>query len=136
MNQSLNTDSKNSKEPQQKYRLGTVSIKILGGLNRFYRRLTSPSASIMAQNIQLFGPRGGFLTHQWIITCNKYITDKSYDEAKMRTRQKCVATDTWRSLGCRTRRYFCCGSLLLLVLAVRIYTLVQLYYASDIFCKF
>ena len=35
MNQSINTDSKNSKEPQQKYRLGTVSIKILGGLNRF-----------------------------------------------------------------------------------------------------
>ena len=64
----INTDSKNSKEPQQKYRLGTVSIKILGGLNRFYRRLTSPSASIMAQNIQLFGPRGGFLTHQWNIT--------------------------------------------------------------------
>ena len=61
MNQSINTDSKNSKEPQKKYRLGTVSIKILGGLNRFYRRLTSPSASIMAQNIQLFGPRGGFL---------------------------------------------------------------------------
>ena len=54
MNQSINTDSKNSKEPQQKYRLGTVSIKILGGLNRFYRRLTSPSASIMAQNIQLY----------------------------------------------------------------------------------
>ena len=54
MNQSINTDSKNSNEPQQKYRLGTVSIKILGGLNRFYRRLTSPSASIMAQNIQLF----------------------------------------------------------------------------------
>ena len=53
MNQSINTDSKNSKESQQKYRLGTVSIKILGGLNRFYRRLTSPSASIMAQNIQL-----------------------------------------------------------------------------------
>ena len=68
MNQSINTDSKNSKEPQQKYRLGTVSIKILGGLNRFYGRPTSPSASVMAQNIQLFGPRGGFLTHQWIIT--------------------------------------------------------------------
>ena len=63
MNQSTNTDSKNSKEPQQKYRLGTVSIKILGGLNRFYRRLTSPSASIMAQNIQLFGPRGGYLVN-------------------------------------------------------------------------
>ena len=26
MNQSISTDSKNSKEPQQKYRLGTVSI--------------------------------------------------------------------------------------------------------------
>ena len=26
------------------------------------------------------------------------------------------------------RRYFCCGSLLLLVLAVHIYTLVQLFY--------
>ena len=76
MNRSINTDSKNSKEPQQKYRLGTVSIKTEvppwngqykntgGGLNRFYRRLTSPSASIMAQNIQLFGPRGGFLTRQ------------------------------------------------------------------------
>ena len=63
MNQSINTDSKNSKEPQQKYRLGTVSIKTLGGLNRFYGRPTSPSASIMAQNIQLFGPRGGFLTY-------------------------------------------------------------------------
>ena len=28
MNQSINTDSKNSKEPQQKYRLGTVSIAL------------------------------------------------------------------------------------------------------------
>ena len=31
MNQSINTDSKNGKEPQQKYRLGTVSIKYWGG---------------------------------------------------------------------------------------------------------
>ena len=40
-------------------RLGTVSIKILGGggLNRFYGNPTSPSASVMTQNIQLFGPR-------------------------------------------------------------------------------
>ena len=30
MNQSMNTDSKNSKEPQKKYRLGTVSIKYWG----------------------------------------------------------------------------------------------------------
>ena len=42
-----------------------------GGLNRFYGYPTSPSASIMAQNLQLFGPREGFLNHQWIITGNK-----------------------------------------------------------------
>ena len=40
----------NKYEPQQKCRLGTVSKKLLGGLNP-----ASPSASIMAQNIQLFG---------------------------------------------------------------------------------
>ena len=77
MNQSINTDSKNSKEPQQKYRLGTVSIKILGGLNRFYGRPTSPSASIMAQNIQLFGPRGGFQTHQWFVCLCWSLTSQS-----------------------------------------------------------
>ena len=59
----------NKNEPQQKHRLGTVSKnKILGGLNRFYGYPTSPSASTMAQNIQLFGPCEGYLTHQWIIT--------------------------------------------------------------------
>ena len=42
-----------------------------GGLNRFYGYPTSPSASVMAQNIQLFGLHEGFLTHQWIITGNK-----------------------------------------------------------------
>ena len=61
----------NKYEPQQKHRLWTVSKKLLGGLNRFYGIPTSPSASVMAQNIQLFGPREGFLTHQWIITGNK-----------------------------------------------------------------
>ena len=62
---------KNKYEPQQKHRLGTVSKNIPGGLNRFYRIPTSPSASIMAQNIQLFGLREGFLAHQWITTGNK-----------------------------------------------------------------
>ena len=34
------------KEPPQKYRIGTISnTKLLAGLNRFYRYLTSPSAS-------------------------------------------------------------------------------------------
>ena len=42
-----------------------------GGLTRFYGIPTLPSASVMAQNIQLFGPREGFRTHQWIITGNK-----------------------------------------------------------------
>ena len=51
----------NKYEPQQKHRLGTVS-KITGGLNRFYVIPTSPSASIVAQNIPLFGQREGFLT--------------------------------------------------------------------------
>ena len=32
---------------------------------------------------------------------NKF-RDKYYDEIKMKTRQKRVATDTWRSLTCRT----------------------------------
>ena len=39
-----------------------------GGLNWFYGIPTSPSASVMVQNIQLFGPRECFLTHQWIFT--------------------------------------------------------------------
>ena len=63
----INTTT-NKYEPQQKHRLGTASEKLLGGLNLFYGIPTSPSASIMAQNIQLFGPREGFLTHQWITT--------------------------------------------------------------------
>ena len=62
----------NKYEPQQKHRLGrSVKITVGGGLNRFYGIPTSPSASVMAQNIQLFGPREVFLTHQWIITGNK-----------------------------------------------------------------
>ena len=70
-------------------------------LNRFYGIPTSPLASVMAPNIYLFGPLEGFLTHQWIITGNKLVTDKYYDETNMRTRKKQrVATDTWRNRGC------------------------------------
>ena len=61
----------NKYEPQQNHRLGTVSKKLPWGLNRFYGIPTSSSVSVMAQNIQLFGPCEGFLTHQWIITGNK-----------------------------------------------------------------
>ena len=39
------------KEPPQKYRLGTISnTKLLAGLNRFCRILTSPSASAVVHN--------------------------------------------------------------------------------------
>ena len=42
----------NKYEPQQKRRLGTVSkIAGGGGLKPVLRELTSPSASVMAQNI-------------------------------------------------------------------------------------
>ena len=39
----------NIEEPQQKYRLGTVSNRLLGGLNMFYWTQTSPSASAVVQ---------------------------------------------------------------------------------------
>ena len=38
-------------EPQQQYRLGTVSYKYLWGFNRFYSYLTSPSASAVVNFI-------------------------------------------------------------------------------------
>ena len=54
MNQSINTDSKNSKEPQQKYRLGTVSIKILWGFQQgiqdFHRKCVLVPADKAANN--------------------------------------------------------------------------------------
>ena len=76
-----------------------------GGLNRFDGYPTSPAASVMAQNIHLFGPHEGFLTHKWVIKGNKQITDKHSDETEMRTQQKRVATDTWRSLRCRATHW-------------------------------
>ena len=63
MNQNINTDSKNSKEPQQKYRLGTVSIKILGG---FKTALTitrqaegEEDNSFLADSYKAITPRDG-----------------------------------------------------------------------------
>ena len=41
----------NIEEPQQKYRIGTVSNKLQGGLNMFFSAQTSPSASRVVQNI-------------------------------------------------------------------------------------
>ena len=39
----------NTEELQQKYCLGTVSNRLLGGLNMFYQTHTSPSASAIVQ---------------------------------------------------------------------------------------
>ena len=61
----------NKYEPQQKHRLGTVSKKITGGLKPVLQAPNLALSFNMTQNIQLFGPRGGFLTHQLIITWNK-----------------------------------------------------------------
>ena len=54
------------KEPPQKYRLGTISnTKLLAGLNRFYRILTSPSLlQWFITFSKFFGPRGESLTSQ------------------------------------------------------------------------
>ena len=43
----------NTEEPQQKYRLGTVSKRLLGGLNTFNWIQTSPSASAIVQPNQI-----------------------------------------------------------------------------------
>ena len=93
-------------EPKYKYRHQeqvtvrnhnrSTALEILGGLNRFYGYPIAPSASIMAQNtVVLSAWRFSNSTMDHHV---KQITYKYYDEAKMRTRQKCVATDTWRSL--------------------------------------
>ena len=103
MNQSINTDSKNSKEPQQKYRLGTVSIKILGGLNRFYRRLTSPSASIMAQNIQLFGPQSS--RSPIIGTVNKSFETPAVNQISFSECCKCLLSELVFILSIKSQNF-------------------------------
>ena len=49
----------------------SVKITLGGGLKPVLRDPNLALSFYMAQNIQLFGPREGFLTHQWIITGNK-----------------------------------------------------------------
>ena len=60
------------KEPPHKYRLGTISnTKLLAGLNRFYRILTSPSASAVVH-----------CDHPWEIA---YIVDQDQNVGLNRT---------------------------------------------------
>ena len=47
------------------------SVKITGGLKQVLRVPNLPSASVMAQNVQLFGTHESVLIHQQIITGNK-----------------------------------------------------------------
>ena len=50
--QKIKTPRHKTKRTTQKYGLGTTSnIDLLVGLNRFYRYLTSPSASVVVHNI-------------------------------------------------------------------------------------
>ena len=46
------------------------SVKNYWGLKPVLRVPNLALSFFMAQKIQLFGPREGFLTHQWIITGN------------------------------------------------------------------
>ena len=88
-------------EPQQKYRLGTVIKKIAGGLKPVLR---APNLALSfyhgsKHTVDRSAWRFSNLSMDHHV---KQINRRYYDEAKMRTRQKRVATDTWRSLGCRT----------------------------------
>ena len=75
----------NKYEPQQKHRLGTFSKNYCGWVSG--------------------GAGGGGGRERMLkpLLRDPNLYDKYYDETKMRTRQnQRVATDTWRSLGCRT----------------------------------
>ena len=68
-------------EPQQKYRLGTVSNRLLawevrGGGDLIWFTGYKP---LLLQKLETFG----FLTHKCINTVNKQITDKNYDESPL-----------------------------------------------------
>ena len=67
----IRRNANNSKEPQQKYRLGMVSMKILGGGLKLVLRVPNLALGFCHGSKQLSGPHEGFLTHQWIITGNK-----------------------------------------------------------------
>ena len=56
-------------------RLGTVSIKLLVNLKLLYGAQTLTFS--LVRNIHLLGPREGILTHQWINSNNKEITNKA-----------------------------------------------------------
>ena len=84
-------------EPQQKHHLGMVSKKITGGLKPVLR---VPNLALSFYH----GSKHTVVRSAWRFSNSSmdHHVKQINDEAKIRTRQKRVATDTWRSLGCRT----------------------------------
>ena len=58
----------NKSEPQQKCRLGTVSKILLGGLKPVLQAPNLALSFYHGSKHTVVRTRGGFLTHQWIIT--------------------------------------------------------------------
>ena len=65
------------KWPQSTHWLGTVSKIFTGGLKISLHPGNPHPHLNLCRNIYLFGPREGFLTHQWFNSRNKQITIKS-----------------------------------------------------------
>ena len=82
----------NTEEPQQKYRLGTFSNRLLEGgrgrggrgLNMFYW-IQTLALSFCSGSNHLVCMK---VSHQWVNIGNKHITNKAYGKSKMRTRFK------------------------------------------------
>ena len=81
-----------------------------GGLKPWvYGYPTSLSASIMAQTIQLFGPREGFLTHQWIITGKKKDEDSTETCCDLLINVICLFSIIWCSESAHLYDHIVCG---------------------------
>ena len=87
----------------QKYRLGTVSIKTLGG-GGLKPVLRDPNLALsFCHGSKHIVVRSAWRFSNSSMDHHGKTNNKYYDQTKMRTRQKQrVATDTLRSLGCRT----------------------------------
>ena len=90
----------NIEEPQRKYRLATVSYRLLVELK--YVFLDSISHPLLPLWFETFFLHEGFPSHQRINTGNKQITDNAIDESRDEDSTKTMYCDTWISVGCQT----------------------------------